>query len=566
MGIGFTINPDALAKLLAGENDQDINVDEVIIVDEPEVPAPVLAHLTRPPAQPEARIVPPPQPIVRMPDGAEIVERKGWVAPKPLRPAVMSDAELLRATGEDRELHEQDALALDLTAQDEGQLALIQAEQARLQARLREMEQDVELKKLASAMHHRSVLEQAEALIEAQPELPPDPAPTPAEDAKAVADLIAYLNTQFVGRQELIMLTMVAFVAHHHLIVIGPRGAAKSQVFDFATKALTGARVGGIQGNAYVTPDELVGSYSLPKLEQGVYERDLTGRIGDSHYYVLDEGMKLTNRAFNTLLRVLNEREVYNPAPTPVPLRACLISDNDYTMDDELAPLRDRLTLRTFVTYVTADETVQLLKLVQDRGPRVRIDAEVFERMHALSKAVAIPDDVLDALVWVRGELLNQRVEVSDRRMRWSLDILRAVAVLAGRDHVQASDLPILNSVLWDNPDHRDAVSRVIAAAVERGVDRVKEARETLESVVEAWNKFLGTNPTVKARSDQRAEMLMKLRDLAAQAKQLVDKAAVQKTLDEATALAEAVRQARDMIANQRTVVGDQATHTSSTN
>jgi len=56
-------------------------------------------------------------------------------------------------------------------------------------------------------------------------------------------------------------------------------------------------------------------------------------------------------------------------------------------------------------------------------------------------------------------------VEASDRRWCGALGLLRASALMMGRDHVNADDLEILTDVLWRRMEDRPVVAKAVARA-----------------------------------------------------------------------------------------------------
>ena len=68
-------------------------------------------------------------------------------------------------------------------------------------------------------------------------------------------------------------------------------------------------------------------------------------------------------------------------------------------------------------------------------------------------------------------ELRDEGIRPSDRRFKQSLSVLQAKALINQRQVVQVDDITILENVLWEKVDQKDAVSYIIRNHAHRCCD-----------------------------------------------------------------------------------------------
>ncbi len=110
---------------------------------------------------------------------------------------------------------------------------------------------------------------------------------------------------------------------------------------------------------------------------------------------------------------------------------------------------------------------------------RIDIRAE-----QAAARAVVVSPETLTALGDLRYACRTAGIKVSDRRWVQCLKLVRAVAHIDGRSSTEPDDLEILENVLWQKPDERTNVSRVIQKTVSpdgaKAVELLDSARDIL--------------------------------------------------------------------------------------
>lgn len=297
------------------------------------------------------------------------------------------------------------------------------------------------------------------------------PAAAPAASVASVSTdavmraIVSELSDRFYEREEVVRAIVVALLARQHSFLLGPPGTGKSELCRELTNRITGARRWEMLLSKFTTPTKMFGPVDVGALAQGQYRQLLDGRAATAHVAFVDEIFKAGVGALNETLSWLNERQ-YTPedggAPIECPLISAVTASNELPDGDETAAIWDRLSVRITVDYLAEESNfTDLLKTgTSASAPATTVDLPVL--LHAVEvevPAVQVPDGVLDMIATLRATLREEGVIASDRRWKQSIGLLRASAWLAGRTHVDDTDLAILSHVLWSTLAERDVVT-----------------------------------------------------------------------------------------------------------
>jgi MoxR-like ATPase len=314
------------------------------------------------------------------------------------------------------------------------------------------------------------------------------------------------LASNFLEREEAAEGILLALVARQHVLLLGPPGTAKSAMVEFAARQVEGARYFRWLLTKFTAPEELFGPVSIQALQQDSYRRIITGKLPGAEVVFLDEVFKASSAILNSLLSVINERLFFNDGqPVRVPLISVFGASNELPEVEEEAALQalsDRFLLRYVVGYISSKKSkLSLLLREEEPEPEPVLTLQDLETLHAAAaRQVAFPKTAAEALIAVVDAVRREGVEVSDRRMKQCVTLLRAKAMLAGAGEVEAGrDFGVLRHALWTCPEQRDAVAQAIikiAAPVEAELEEIaRAAREALE----AWAKEKDTQKKLAA-------------------------------------------------------------------
>jgi MoxR-like ATPase len=330
------------------------------------------------------------------------------------------------------------------------------------------------------------------------------------------------LQAQFLERREVIHGLLVALVARQHVLLIGPPGAAKSELARTVCGAV-GGRFFRTTLTPTSTPDELLGPVSAKRLiEDDVIARNLDGSLATADIAAVDEIWKCNAATLNCLLSVINEREVTDAGrPLPVPLRTLVGTSNELPQEEGLTALWDRFALRYQVGYLKDPGDFLRLLAMPETAP---VQGPTLAEVDAAGR-------LLDSIAWdgVRETFLKLwtaarqtwRVSVSDRRWKWCLRLCRANALLAGRNEAQPADLLVLADALWEEPDQRLRIRQELLEIVDPAL---REAEELTDAAEEQWQKAMAvTDGEPKDVMAVISEAAKKIRKSAARLEELRD-------------------------------------------
>jgi MoxR-like ATPase len=289
----------------------------------------------------------------------------------------------------------------------------------------------------------------------------------------------AEMNRLLIGRKEEVRGIYLATLARQHAILFGPHGEAKSMLLDMFVEGIEGAVVFSKTVAQDTLPDDLfVAAYDFIVEDLGdgkqrnLTEPITTGMMPEAHIVNLREIFRCSGPTLNALLTAINERyyEIRGQRK-PMPLIS-VFGDTNNLPGEDLEAFYDRFMLRYVVDRIA--EKSERIRMRQLSHRRRQGDDEARAKMQpiTLDDLSAIQGEVLkvkvnermdDLIEAVIERLYEEGVIVYGRRDVRLNPVLQANAHLEGRDEVNEADLvDVLPHTLWDNPDHRKLVRKVV--------------------------------------------------------------------------------------------------------
>jgi len=305
------------------------------------------------------------------------------------------------------------------------------------------------------------------------------------------------LSVAFAERKDVIEGMVCAALAGEHVLLLGPPGTAKS--------ALTRSFCGSIEGTQYfewllskfTAPEELFGPIKLSALKADRFERETLGKLPQAHVAFLDEIFKSNSGVLNTLLTALNERKFHNGSgAVDIPLRMVVGASNELPEGPELGALYDRFLVRYMVDRVrTPAGFFSVLTSGEGDLPEV-ISLEGWDEARAQVARVTFGKAAQQAFWQLRQELSKEGVNPSDRRLKRAVKLVKANAWLSGDEEAGEEHMGVLADVLWDSPEQREVVAKVVGGISSGAVGEASKVRDLVLNLVKQLPAAPASGPT----------------------------------------------------------------------
>jgi MoxR-like ATPase len=299
--------------------------------------------------------------------------------------------------------------------------------------------------------------------------------------------LSARLTSRFQERQAVIEGMVCAALAGEHVLLLGPPGTAKSALTREFCSAVGEAQYFEWLLSKFSSPEELYGPISISGLKADRFERVTTGKLPHAHVAFLDEIFKSNSGVLNTLLTALNERKFHNgPAALDIPLRMAVGASNELPEGAELGALYDRFLVRYWVERVRTPEAFFAVLTGSEEALGPLLSLTEWDAARAAVRAVDFPRTAQQSLWNVRAELGKAGIHPSDRRLKRSVNLLRANAWLSGDIEVGDDHFGVLADVLWDAPEQRETVAKVVGKVSAGAIGEASGKRDLMLETIQA--------------------------------------------------------------------------------
>lgn len=320
------------------------------------------------------------------------------------------------------------------------------------------------------------------------------------------------LKNIFVERDSVIDNSIKALVTGQTVLLIGPPGTAKSALANELCNRIESGRYFSWLLNRTSDPAEILGPFSIKEMENDKFVRVTKSKLPEAEIVFLDEIFKCNEPTLNILLPIINEKLFYNDGlPVDVPLVTLFAASNEFPEEDSLLALYDRMIYRMYVDYIgDVQNKMTMFKRFLD-GPdgdshtTVELDEILFLR-EALSE-VRVDESILKEYIYLMNALMQEGVIVSDRRQNECLKVLKANALLNGRDRVETEDFESLRDVLWNDLEDMEVVEEILKERLLSPFEKeYNEVIEKYDSIASATKNLQDARMLVEMKGS--AEML----------------------------------------------------------
>jgi len=283
------------------------------------------------------------------------------------------------------------------------------------------------------------------------------------------------LSGQFIGKDEVIRLMLVAVIAGEHAVLIGPPGTAKSALIRSMSQLLQ-ARYFEYLLTRFTEPNEIFGPVDIAAFREGSYRRNTAGMLPEAEIVFLDEVFKSNSAILNALLTLLNERRVVMGGQAMrCPLISVFGASNEVPGDDTLNAIFDRFLLRIRSDNLDAYHFSELLargiqhelrQMANQVMPPMVSSQELTSLGASVGGRMRFDDAFLSTYKGVVFQIRAEGISLSDRRVVKLLKLFAANAFLDGRQAADVSDLFVLKHI-WNNEDQAPVLEAIVQPVLE---------------------------------------------------------------------------------------------------
>lgn len=289
-----------------------------------------------------------------------------------------------------------------------------------------------------------------------------------ADELRALIDAIRQtLQHVTLERETTIDAMLRAAIAGRHMLLLGEPGTAKSFVVEAFAALLSDATTFTYLLTKHTEPAEIFGPIDVRAMaDTGALRRRTMGFLPQASIVFLDECFKASSAILNTMLRVLNERQMFDDGKmVRLPLRFAMLASNEVPSvnDHSVGAFYDRILVRLQVHPVERAESFVSLMRDSLPAPSTTIASmSDIDEAGVMARDVTISDSAMLALATLRAEVRDIGIIVSDRRWREIGGYLRAHAWLQNSATVEVHHLGVVVDCLWSRVDDIPRVQEIV--------------------------------------------------------------------------------------------------------
>lgn len=352
------------------------------------------------------------------------------------------------------------------------------------------------------------------------------PTNTPTKIHDRIERIINALAQGLYEKGDAVRLALLTAIAGESIFFLGKPGYAKSMIASRLQQAFKSNGGGEAKYfeylmNQFSTPEDIFGPISLKALngegenKEEEYKRIIKNMLPEADIAFLDEIWKASAAIQNTLLTIINERKYRNGNKMiDVPLKALFAASNELPAKNRgLEALFDRFIMRLIVVPIQDEDeffemvdepSSQEFKLPADVEPilvdewnswkekidEVALSPEAKAVISAIRKELIVRNDAMSEEDEQNGELF----EVSDRRWKKIVRVLKTSAFLNGRDQIDLMDCQLIEYCIWSTDKQqkqtRDIVEKCIKQNGLESDAAINEINEQIEDFEKKINEI----------------------------------------------------------------------------
>lgn len=347
------------------------------------------------------------------------------------------------------------------------------------------------------------------------------PTNTPTKIRNRIERIINALAQGLYEKKDAVRLALLTAIAGESIFFLGKPGYAKSMIacrlqLAFKSNGDGKAKYFEYLMNQFSTPEDIFGPISLKALngegenKEEEYKRIIKNMLPEADIAFLDEIWKASAAIQNTLLTIINERKYSNGNEViKVPLKALFAASNELPAKDRgLEALFDRFILRLIVEPIQDEDNFfdmvdepssQEFELPNDVEPisieeweswKKKID-EVAISLEARSVISAIREElaVRNNEMREKGEQDDELFEVSDRRWKKIVHILKTSAFLNDRTEIDLMDCQLIEYCIWNTEKQQKQARDIVEKCIKQNGLECDTAINEINELIEEFEK-----------------------------------------------------------------------------
>jgi len=333
------------------------------------------------------------------------------------------------------------------------------------------------------------------------------------------------LDNYVFGHNDMKRAVLLGLLSSEPTFILGRVGIAKTYTIDTLAKMLN-VNYYYILLNKYTEPDHILGILDINEYKKGrlVYH----GGVVDANIVMFDEPYKSSSDVLNTLLDIILNKRVFG---IKLNLLTTYFASNEFDNDDELIAFNDRLTIRVVETdYVHKPDLKKIIKSDSKTPEPMLMYDDIVNLQNEVRKiAMNINDALLDKFLDTIIELRGLNYLISDRRVKKTVYVAAANALLEGKDNIEPDDLvTAMRFTLNDPMKYTDSIKEIETIALKHGLNEIASVINKIRSRINVINVLItnakeGTTDKYIVLTNLKRE-LIKAQELCEKAQELCEK------------------------------------------
>jgi MoxR-like ATPase len=302
---------------------------------------------------------------------------------------------------------------------------------------------------------------------------------------KKISVVKATLDYYVFGHNDMKRAILLGLLSSEPTFILGRVGIAKTYTIDTLAKMLN-VNYYYILLNKYTEPDHILGILDINEYKKGrlVYH----GGVVDANVVMFDEPYKSSADVLNTLLDIILNKRVFG---VKLNLLSTYFAANEYDNDDDLTAFNDRLTIRAVETnYVHKPDLKKIVKTDSKTPEPILTYDDILNLQNEARKiAMNISDALLDKFLDVIIELRGMNYLISDRRVKKTVYVAAANALLEGKNDIESDDLiTAMKFTLNDPMRYADSIKEIETIALKHGLNEIASVINKIRSHINVIN------------------------------------------------------------------------------